>query len=69
MNKHYEKVNLTLGSTIEEAIDILLDYRLQGKLASVKFNDKTLYSDSVTIDDAYIQIVGKTKAEFNRHIK
>lgn len=61
----YEKMNLILGSTIEEAVELLLHHRSQGKLASVKFNDITLYSDTVTMDDAYRQIVGKTKAEID----
>lgn len=63
MDKTYEKVNLILGSTIEEAVELLLHYRSLGKFVSVKFNDITLYSDTVTMDDAYIQIVGKTKSE------
>lgn len=67
MGKNYEKVNLMLGSTIEEAVEILLHHRSLGKLVSVKFNDKILYSDTVTMDDAYMQIVGKTKAEITTY--
>ncbi len=62
---NYEKVKLPLGSTIEEAVELLLHHRSQGKLASVDFNDITLYSDTVTMDDAYVQIVGKTKTEID----
>jgi hypothetical protein len=69
MGKNYEKLKLTLGSTIEDAVELLLHHRSQGKFVSVKFNDITLYSDTVTMDDAYIQIVGKTKAELDRSLK
>jgi hypothetical protein len=63
MDKTYEKVNLILGSTIEGAVELLLHYRSQGKFVSVKFNDITLYSDTVTMDGAYMQIIGKPKTE------
>jgi hypothetical protein len=69
MDKVYEKVNLPLGSTIEEAVEILLSYQLKGNLAYTIFNGAVLYSDTVTINDAYIRILGMTKTEFDKRMK
>lgn len=69
MDKTYEKINLPLGSKIEEAVEILLYYRSQGELVYAIFNGAVLYSDTVTINDAYIRILGMTKTEFDKRIK
>lgn len=65
MNEKYEKLNMVLGGTIDKAVQELLEYRLRGKLASIDFNGTMLYSDTVTVDDAYLQITGETKAQFD----
>ncbi|WP_433943481.1 hypothetical protein [Paenibacillus sp. SN-8-1] len=64
----YTKLKFILGSTIEDAVKQLLEYRKQGKLACCDFNGTTLFSDTVTMDDAYMQITGKTKYEFDNQI-
>jgi hypothetical protein len=66
MDKKYEQVEFLPGSTIEHAVNGLLSYREKGKLAVAKFNGVTLYSDTVTLDSAYREITGKTKAEFDK---
>lgn len=68
MGKNYEKIEFTLGSTIEQAVNELLNYKKEGKLVYGKFNGVVLYSDTVTIDSAYREITGKSKAEFIKHI-
>lgn len=65
MNKQYRKVEFELGSNVESAVRKLLKFRLDGILAYGEFNGVTLYSDTVTMDDAYRVITGKTKAEFD----
>jgi hypothetical protein len=65
MDKKYEKIEFTLGNTIEQAVNELLSYKQHGKLVYGKFNGVTLHSDTVTIDSAYKKITGKTKAEFD----
>lgn len=62
----YEKVEFLIGTTIEEAVNKLLDYKKKGKLVCGNFNEHTLYSDTVTIDGAYKEITGKTKSEFDK---
>jgi hypothetical protein len=69
MDKKYEQVKLSLGSSIERAVNELLSYREKGKLAVVKFNGVTLYSDTVTLDSAYREITGKTKTEFDEYLR
>ena len=68
MDKNYEKINFPLGSSIEQAVNELLNYKERGKLVYGKFNGVTLYSDIVTMDSAYREITGKSKAEFVKYI-
>ena len=67
MSKQYEKIEVTLGSTIDEAVAELLKYKEQGKLVYLKFNGVSLFSDIVTIDSAYLMITGKTREELITH--
>jgi hypothetical protein len=69
MGKEYEQIKFQPGSTIPQAVDVLLKYRKNGRLAVGKFNGVALYSDTVTLASAYQQITGKTKAEFDEHIR
>ena len=61
--KKYERIDLPLGSSIGEAVAELEYHRDKGRLVSAKFNDKILYSDTVTLDGAYMEITGKTREE------
>lgn len=63
MDKKYEKIVFSVGSTIDENVKELLSYKDKGVLVSGVFNGITLYSDTVTVDGAYKEITGKTKAE------
>lgn len=66
----YEKIHIRYGSKVETAVDALLQCREAGKLAYCVFNGIKLYSDTVTMDAAYKEITGLTKAEFDaRHKK
>jgi len=57
----YEKIELTCGISIEEAIKELSLY--DGKVCC-DFNGKTLYSDVDNIETAYVKITGRTRGEF-----
>jgi hypothetical protein len=69
MSKDYLKVNFTPGDTIENAVNQLLKHKEKGQLVCGEFNGVTLYSDTVTMDGAHKEIIGKTKAEFDDYIK
>lgn len=69
MSNEYLKIDFTPGDTIENAVNQLLEHKEEGRLASGEFNGVTLYSDTVTIDGAYKEIIGMTKADFDEHTK
>lgn len=62
----YEEIEFLVGNTIEHAVNELLNYKEKGKLVCGDFNGHTLYSDTVTMDGAYKQIIGQTKSEFDK---
>lgn len=64
MDEKYKEVQFF--STIDKAVKELLSYKEKGILACGKFDNITLYSDTVTLDEAYMEIKGKTKAEFDK---
>ena len=66
MDKNYEKIQFLVGSSIEDAVKELLRYKEKGILAYGEFNGFVLYSDTVVLDEAYMQIIGKTKTEFDK---
>jgi hypothetical protein len=65
MSQVYREINFLAGSTVEDAVKELLDYKEKGLLVCGEFNGVTLYSDTVTMDRVYKEITGKTKAEFD----
>lgn len=64
--KNYKEIEFMLGNTIEESVNLLLKCKDEGVLVCGNFNGVKLYSDTVKLDDAYRQITGKTKAEFDK---
>ncbi len=60
------KIDFTLGGTIETAVKKLLTYKNNNELVYGVFNGTALFSDTVTMDGAYKEIIGKTKAEFDK---
>lgn len=65
----HEKIHVKWGSKVETAVESLLQCRADGKLAYCVFNGIKLYSDTVTMDAAYKEITGLTKAEFDARYK
>lgn len=61
MDNDYKEIGWV--GDIDTAVNVLLEYKRKGKLAHCNFNGVDLYSDTVTMDSAYISITGKTKAE------
>ena len=67
--KDYKEIDLWAGCSIERAVARLKDCKLKEELACCNFNGKILYSDTVTLDNAYKQITGKTKEECKQSYK
>jgi gas vesicle protein len=69
MKDKYLKIEFSWGSTIESAGHELIEHNKNGVFACGEFNGTTLYSDTVTMDGAYKEIIGKTKEEFDESQK
>ena len=65
MEKNYIEIDFC-GCTIERAVIKLLEYKEKGELVCCDFNGHMLYSDTVTMDSAYLEITGKNKADFDK---
>lgn len=66
MDKNYEKIEFDCGCNVESAVNRLLWFKENGELVYGEFNGHSLYSDTVTMDDAYREITGSTKAELEK---
>lgn len=64
MEKVYKKVDMSCGTSLENVIYKLWDYQKQGEFVSTEFNGHQLYSDKVSLDGTYLEVVGKTFFEF-----
>lgn len=62
----HRKIEFSAGITIEQAVKELLEYKEKGELVCGEFNGTTLFSDTVTMDTAYLELTGKTKSEFDK---
>lgn len=69
MDKKYEEIDFGCGRNIESCVLELLEYKEKGELAYGVFNGHELYSDTVTLDNAYIEITGTTKEKLDNHLK
>lgn len=63
-NEKYKRINFSIGSSVKEAVNELLLFKEKGEFVSGNFNGVTLYSNTVTLDSAYLAITGKTYKEF-----
>lgn len=66
MEKNYKEIGFYCGCDIETAVKKLLEYKEKGELVCGSFNGHVLYSDNVTVDSAFLEITGKTKADFDK---
>ena len=69
MDKNYEKIDGWCSMSIDEAVKLLKQYHAEGKKVCMEFNGTMLYSDTVTVDSAYMDILGRTKAEHEQYMK
>lgn len=67
--------NLTRANAVEDksffgdldkCIDYLIKCRQEGKSVWIEFNGHRLYSCDATVNNVYVQMFGKTKAEVDR---
>lgn len=67
--KTYKHIEFSIGCLIQDAVLELVQCEAKGQFAYGDFNGTRLFSDTVSINSAYMQIVGKTKYEFEQEQK
>ena len=63
------EIELLLGDNLESAVYTLLAAKARGEHVYCNFNGITLHSDTVSMDSAYMEVLGCTKAEYDKHQK
>ena len=66
--KTYREIDVPFA-TIDEAAAILKEYDERGELVRLNFNGIWLYSDTVTLEDAYQRITGKSTSEHDKELE
>lgn len=69
MKKEYREITISWGSTLEDAVKELLKYKEKEIRVHLEFNGVDLYSDTVSMEQAYRDVVGISKSEFNERQK
>ena len=59
----YKEIKIVAGTKLENVVNILLAYKENGYHVYCEFNGHRLYSDTVTMESAYLEICGKTKEQ------
>ena len=62
--KKYTEIKFYGGITIDSAVKELILSEINGSPAFGYFNGEVLYSNTVSLDSAYLKITGKTRYEF-----
>lgn len=63
MTEKHREVMFKLGENLEGVVNLLLSFKNKGILAKGDFNGTMLYSDTIDMDQAYMEIVGMSKEE------
>ena len=63
-----EQIKLASCDTLESAVYTLLAAKARGQHVWCEFNEHKLYSDKVTIDSAYLEVIGRTKKEYDQQL-
>ena len=64
-----KEIEIPFGTSIDEAVEILLKKKAEGEKVFCVFNRHTLHSEDVTLDSAYLEVLGYTKAEYDNIMK
>lgn len=60
MEKNYKMVDFRCGQTLADCVLKLVEYAAKGEFVCADFNGHTLYSDTVSMDSASLEITGST---------
>lgn len=65
VEEKYKVIDFPYRATVEQSVLMLLEHKEKGELVCGSFNGTMLYSDTVTMEGAYREIVGVTKEEMD----
>ena len=57
-----------IGKPLHEVVTILQNYHAERKKRCVYFNGVWLYSDTVTMDSAYLAVTGMTREQLEENV-
>ena len=60
------EIELSPGMTLEHAVNLLIDHRERGESVFCTFNGHKIYSADVTMDSAFLEVIGKNKADADK---
>ena len=63
-----EQIKLASCDTLESAVYTLLAAKARVQHVWCEFNEHKLYSDKVTMDSAYLEVIGRTKKEYDQQL-
>ena len=66
MNRENARKIEFYGGTLDKCVNALLKFQNRGESVFIEFNGHKLYSCDVTMDSAYLEVCGQTKADFDR---
>jgi hypothetical protein len=66
--KEYLEVTIP-RARLNDVVEELLKYQANGELVCTVFSGHRLYSDTVTLDSAYLEVTGETAADFFKRLR
>ena len=60
------EIEVLPGSNLESVVYTLLAAKARGESVYCEFNGHKLYSDTVSMDSAFMEVTGQTKADFDK---
>lgn len=64
--QEYREITVFSGATLESVVSTLQRHNRWGEKVYIKFKGHRFYSDTVTLDDAYLTVTGQTKEAFDK---
>lgn len=65
MAKEYQRMSgITFSKDLDDFIQQMMDFGEQGRLVEADFNGHIFHSDTITVDSAYLEVIGMSKDEY-----
>lgn len=64
--QNYTQIVIPPRTSLDEAVELLQQFDSKGLKVYAKFNSHTFYSDDISLDSAYMQVFGRTRADVER---